>query len=249
MLTARGHSGAWNGQVLLLVALLQVFSYPAHDPVMMDRGFLADRATTRAAFLHAFWISTLCILAFGLFGVQAGLVGAEYEGQLLGTWMAMFPPWVFVAIMVSLLVSALSTLDSALASAARLVVDELRLARAPWRRAHGDGGLHDRRRGADAVGQPDAVRRRGGQRHGQHVPRAGAGGRADDGPAGGAVVLSGRFRGGHGGAAAYFARDWPFWAALLPEGHKYEQLLAICLRCWAGFRGGAGRGPARGGAG
>ena len=34
------------GWVLLLVALLQVWSYPLHDPVMMDRGFLADRATT-----------------------------------------------------------------------------------------------------------------------------------------------------------------------------------------------------------
>jgi hypothetical protein len=31
------------------------------------------------------------------------------------------------------------------------------------------------------------------------------------------------------GAFAYFARDWSAVAALLPEGHKYEQLLAICI--------------------
>jgi hypothetical protein len=31
------------------------------------------------------------------------------------------------------------------------------------------------------------------------------------------------------GAAAYFAREAPWVAALLPEGHKYEQLLAICV--------------------
>ena len=85
VLTAPGTAGAWNGQVLLLVALLQVFSYPAHDPVMMDRGFLADPDTTRKSFLHAFWISTLCIMGFGFFGIQAGLVGAEYEGELIGT--------------------------------------------------------------------------------------------------------------------------------------------------------------------
>src|SRR5690554_502815 len=45
--------------LILLVALLQVWSYPMHDPVMMDRGFLADRRTTWRSFIHAGWISTL----------------------------------------------------------------------------------------------------------------------------------------------------------------------------------------------
>ncbi len=127
VLTAPGASGPAPGWVLLAVAALQVFSYPAHDPVMMDRGFLSDPETTRRSFLHAFWLSTLCIIAFGFFGIQASLVGAEYEGQLIGTWGAMFPAWVWGALLLSLLVSALSTLDSALASAARLTVEELRL--------------------------------------------------------------------------------------------------------------------------
>lgn len=47
VVTAPGVSGGYLGWVLLLVAFLQVFSYPAHDPVMMDRGFLTDAATTR----------------------------------------------------------------------------------------------------------------------------------------------------------------------------------------------------------
>ena len=81
VLTAPGTSGPYNGWVLLVVALLQVFSYPAHDPVMMDRGFLADPETTRRSFVHAFWISTLCIIAFGFFGIHAGLIGAAYEGD------------------------------------------------------------------------------------------------------------------------------------------------------------------------
>ncbi|MEP2845097.1 MAG: sodium:proline symporter, partial [Alphaproteobacteria bacterium] len=93
VLSAPGVSGPYNGWVLLAVALLQVFSYPAHDPVMMDRGFLADEATTRASFLHAFWISTLCIIGFGFFGIQASLTGAAYEGELIGTWGQMFPGW------------------------------------------------------------------------------------------------------------------------------------------------------------
>ena len=129
-LSAEGVSGARPGWVLLAVALLQVFSYPAHDPVMMDRGFIADEKTTRKSFLHAFWLSSLCIFGFGLFGIQAGIVGAEYDGQLLGAWRGMFGPGVYLLIVVSLLVSALSTLDSALASAARLAVEELKIARA-----------------------------------------------------------------------------------------------------------------------
>ncbi|MEO1026326.1 MAG: sodium:proline symporter, partial [Pseudomonadota bacterium] len=32
-----------------------------------------------------------------------------------------------------------------------------------------------------------------------------------------------------GGAFAYFARDWPSFAAIVPEAHKYDQLLVICV--------------------
>ena len=128
VVTAPGASGGYLGWVLMIVAALQVFSYPVHDPVMMDRGFVADEATTRKSFIHAFWISTACIIFFGFFGIQASLLGAEYEGQLIGTWSTMFPTWVFTLLLVSLLVSAISTLDSALASASRLVVEELKLA-------------------------------------------------------------------------------------------------------------------------
>jgi Na+/proline symporter len=56
-LSAKGVAGAIPGWVLLAVAALQVWSYPTHDPVMTDRGFLADRETTKKSFLHAFWIS------------------------------------------------------------------------------------------------------------------------------------------------------------------------------------------------
>ncbi|HKL05039.1 MAG TPA: sodium:proline symporter [Roseovarius sp.] len=230
VLTAPGTSGAWNGQVLLLVAFLQVFSYPAHDPVMMDRGFLADRATTRASFLHAFWISSLCIIAFGLFGVQAGLVGADYEGQLLGTWAGMFPAWVYGALLMSLLISALSTLDSALASAARLVVDELRLcprslmggrlamlafmalgaALTLW----GNQSLFD----AVAVSGTASM---------FLTPVLVVGLVLNRHVAVWAYLVA--FAAAVLGAALYFARGASWAASLLPEGHKYEQLLVICV--------------------
>ena len=129
VLTAEGvhDQGARPGWVLVAVAFLQVFSYPAHDPVMMDRGFIADDETTRKSFIYAFLISAACIFGFGMFGIQAGLIGAAYESQLIGTWAGMFGPFVFFLLMVSLLVSALSTLDSALSSASRLVIEEWKL--------------------------------------------------------------------------------------------------------------------------
>ena len=124
-----GSSPDWSGPgwVLIVVALLQVWSYPLHDPVMMDRGFIADRATTRRSFLHAFWISALCILAFGLLGVFAGLNAAEGE-ELIGTLGRLLGTPAAIALGVALVISAASTLDSTMSSAAKLVVKDMGLA-------------------------------------------------------------------------------------------------------------------------
>lgn len=230
VLTAPGTAGAWNGQVLLLVALLQVFSYPAHDPVMMDRGFLADPATTRKSFLHAFWISTLCIIGFGFFGIQAGLVGAEYEGELIGTWAGMFPAWLFIALLVSLLISALSTLDSALASAARLVVDELKI------------GTRSLMAGRGAMvafmGFGTLLTLWGNQTLFDAVAVSGTASMFLT-PVLVVGLVMGRqialwsylvaFGAAMAGAVTYFARGADWAVAILPEGHKYEQLLVICV--------------------
>lgn len=229
ILTAEGTSGMRNGWILLAVAFLQVFSYPAHDPVMMDRGFLSDEGTTRRSFLHAFWISTLCILAFGMFGIQASLQGAAYEGQLLGTWAGMFPNWVFVALLVSLLISALSTLDSALASAARLTVEELRLlprslrggriAMVAFMAAGALLTLWGNKTLFDAVAvsgtasmflTPVLVC---GLMMRHDVPLW-------------AYMTS--FAAAVLGALAYLLRDWGPVAMILPDDHKYMQLLVIC---------------------
>ncbi|MCC5809689.1 MAG: sodium:proline symporter [Ectothiorhodospiraceae bacterium] len=117
------------GWILLMVALLQVLSYPMHDPVMMDRGFLADRSTTRRSFLHAFWISALCILAFGLLGVFAGLnrVGEE---ELLMTLERLLGAPAMLVLALALVISAASTMDSTFASASKMAVVDMRLAAA-----------------------------------------------------------------------------------------------------------------------
>lgn len=114
------------GWVLLLVAGLQVWSYPLHDPVMMDRGFLADQKTTQKSFLHAAWISIACILMFALLGVFAGLNGLEKE-SMMDALTRLFGQPIMMVFSVVLIISALSTLDSTFSSASKLVVKDMKL--------------------------------------------------------------------------------------------------------------------------
>ena len=118
---------AGPGWVLLAVALLQVWSYPLHGPVMMDRGFIADRDVTRRSFLHACWLSALCIMVFGLMGVEAGLLKQEGE-DLVKTLTRLLGEPMMVLFNVALIISAVSTLDSTFASASKLSVIDMRLA-------------------------------------------------------------------------------------------------------------------------
>lgn len=114
----------WN---LLIVALLQVWSYPMHDPVMMDRGFLVDRETTRRSFFHAGWLSMVCIFLFSLLGVFAGPL-AEQGETLLVVLTRIFGEGPMMAINLALIVSAVSTLDSTLSSSAKLTIVDMKAA-------------------------------------------------------------------------------------------------------------------------
>jgi len=230
ILTSGGTSGAHNGWILLVVALLQVPSYPLHDPVMMDRGFLSDDDTARKSFYHAFWIASVFIFAFGLFGIYAAEVGSKIESDLLGTWSMLFPAPITAALMVSLLISGVSTLDSALSSAARLMVEELKLFP---RSLMGGRWAMVMFLGAGAVltlwGNAtlfDAVAVSGtasmfltpilivGLVAGRRVALW--------------SYLVG-FAAAAIGAVMYFARGSDWAAALLPDAHKYTQLLVICV--------------------
>jgi Na+/proline symporter len=114
------------GWVLLAVAFLQVWSYPLHDPVMMDRGFLSDRETTRKSFNYAAIISILCILVFALLGVFAGVVKVADE-TLISTLTRLFGEPCMIIFNVALVISAVSTLDSTFTSAAKLVAVDMRI--------------------------------------------------------------------------------------------------------------------------
>ncbi len=112
------------GWVLLAVAFLQVWSYPLHDPVMMDRGFLADREVTKKSFNYAAIISIICILVFALLGVFAGLVKTEGE-SMIDTLTRLFHQPCMILFNMALIISAISTLDSTFSSASKLVAVDM----------------------------------------------------------------------------------------------------------------------------
>jgi Na+/proline symporter len=125
-LTTYVQSGEWSlagGVNLLLVALIQVFSYPFHDSVMTDRGFISDPATTRKSFFFAAVIGFFCILLFSFVGIYAqtkGLSGqaAVEVSKILGVGAMLVMNFIMIT-------SAASTLDSAFASASKLFVIDL----------------------------------------------------------------------------------------------------------------------------
>ena len=121
-------SGNWTiagGLDLFFVAIIQVFSYPFHDPVLTDRAFISDPKTTLRSFISASIIGSLCILLFSFVGIYASFQGLEGQApvevsKLLGLGMMLSMNFIMVT-------SAASTLDSAFNSFAKLFVIDHKL--------------------------------------------------------------------------------------------------------------------------
>ena len=128
-ITAYLGSGTWRmetGLNLALVALLQIFSYPFHDSVLTDRGFIADPKTTLRSYFWAGGIGFVCILLFSFIGIYARLNGLQGQAavavsQQLGILGALAMNFIMIT-------SAASTLDSAFSSFSKLVVIDLGVA-------------------------------------------------------------------------------------------------------------------------
>lgn len=119
-------SGEWTmagGVNLLLVAFVQIFSYPFHDPVLTDRGFIANPQKTLRSFLYASLIGFVCLSTFSVIGVFAQMQGLQGQatvqvGKLLGVGAMLLMNFIMIT-------SAASTLDSAFSSFSKLVVIDL----------------------------------------------------------------------------------------------------------------------------
>ena len=121
-------SGEWTlagGVDLLLVGLLQSLSYPFHDPVLTDRGFLTDRRTMLVGYLAAGALAAGFIVVFGLIGVHGHLVGLDIAQDAPLAVAHAFGLAVLVVMSVIMMLAAGSTLDSTLSSFARTFVVDL----------------------------------------------------------------------------------------------------------------------------
>ncbi|MFD2530503.1 sodium:solute symporter family transporter [Polaribacter marinaquae] len=121
-------SGTWSfelGLNLFFAALLQSFSYPFHDPVLTDRGFISSPKVTRKSFLWASILGAICIVLFSLIGVYAQTKGMSGQaavevGKALGIVLLLVINFIMIT-------SAASTLDSTFSSFSKLLAIDLNL--------------------------------------------------------------------------------------------------------------------------
>lgn len=122
-------SSSWSfeqGLNLFLVAILQSFSYPFHDPVLTDRGFIISPKATRKSFLWASVLGALCIVLFSIIGIYAKenhLVGdaALQVGKTFGVVLLLVMNFIMIT-------SAASTIDSTFSSFSKLIILDLKFA-------------------------------------------------------------------------------------------------------------------------
>jgi Na+/proline symporter len=113
------------GLDLLLVAALQTLSYPFHDPVLTDRGFITEERTMLRAFVVAGVLGFAAISAFSLVGVHARLAGMAPGGNVAADVARGLGLAAFFATLVVMVTSAASTLDSTFTSLSKLVARDL----------------------------------------------------------------------------------------------------------------------------
>ncbi|MCU0807036.1 MAG: sodium:solute symporter [Candidatus Contendobacter sp.] len=115
------------GLDLLLVAGLQIFSYPFHDPVLTDRGFITEEKAMLKAFILAGIGGFLSILAFSLVGIDARLNGLTIGDNAPAAVAKALGIGALFIMTVLMIAAAGSTLDSTFASLSKAVARELPL--------------------------------------------------------------------------------------------------------------------------
>jgi len=121
-------SGTWSfslGLNLFFAAIIQSFSYPFHDPVLTDRGFLSSPKTTLKSFLWAALLGGLCIVLFSIIGIYAQHEGMQ--GQAAVEVGKAFGVAILLVINFIMITSAASTLDSTFSSFSKLLSVDLNL--------------------------------------------------------------------------------------------------------------------------
>lgn len=122
------------GVTFCLLALVQIWSYPFHDPVLTDRGFLNPPRQMLQSFLLAALLSGGFILLFGLIGLYGRAFGLT--GPATVSVPASFGLLMLMVFNGMMLLSGGSTIDSTFTSVAKLAARDWRNATDDPTRAH-----------------------------------------------------------------------------------------------------------------
>lgn len=122
------HTGSWKldtGVDMLLVSALQILSYPFHDPVLTDRGFISEEKTMLKAFVVSGLLGFVAIVIFSFIGIHSLLESMPLSDNMpaeLGRTIGTGTYFIMIVVMVS---AAGSTLDSTFSSLAKLTAYDL----------------------------------------------------------------------------------------------------------------------------
>jgi SSS family solute:Na+ symporter len=119
-------SGEWTmagGLSLMFAVFIQVLSYPFHDPVLTDRGFMSSPKKTLTSYIAATAVGFSCILLFSFIGVFARFKGLE--GQATVEVSKLLGAVVMLMMNLIMITSAASTIDSTFSSFSKLIVVDL----------------------------------------------------------------------------------------------------------------------------
>jgi hypothetical protein len=124
-LLMQGRFSLSTGGDLLLVALLQVLSYPFHDPVLTDRAFVTEEKVMLRSFIVAGIAGFIAIFLFSLVGNHARLEGIAAAGNVpaaVARSLGLGALFFMTVVMVS---AAGSTVDSAFSSFSKAIALEV----------------------------------------------------------------------------------------------------------------------------
>ncbi len=112
-----------HGVDFLIVVILQIFSYPFHDPVLTDRGFISKLSVTIKSYFLAGIIGFVTIFLFGLIGMF--LKVKNLNGDVLLQFNKFTGVTGALVMNLIMITSAASTLDSSFSAFAKLIVNDL----------------------------------------------------------------------------------------------------------------------------
>lgn len=121
-------SGVWTlegGVDFLLVAALQCLSYPFHDPVLTDRGFISEEKNMVKSFFAAGILGFIAIVIFSFVGIHGYLIGMTDFSNVPATIAQGMGVLAFFAMAVVMITTAGSTLDSTFSSLSKLTAHDL----------------------------------------------------------------------------------------------------------------------------